>query len=595
VSSAAGGIPARVWALVVPVWIAGLAAVLVAAERFVDQSHSAEDLAGIGAFFVVSMLAERYPVQIHGVDAGGVSLGFVFAAATVVLFGWEAAVIVGGAAPALVQTLERRPGVRVAYNAAVCALGALAAGALIAPLDGSEPVNVLLEVVLAFGALFLVDWLLVNLVLSLYSGRPYPTLLATTLRQMLVPAVLMASAALMLVVLWQRSPLFSVALFGPLVAIAIYQRSQFRELRALRLALTDPLTGLGNSREFHERLRSELLDAEERGAPLSLVLVDLDDFKELNEALGHHVGDRALMLVGALVRERGEAFRLGGDEFALLLPDADADAVPGAAESLLDRICSLRVDGHELSASAGLATYPSAGVGRDSLLRLADTALHWAKEEGKGRARSWKGEARKPADGAPPTAPTSGDTSRYRAAEGLAKAVDARDAQRGGHSERVAELAARLAARLGADQETVELTRLAGTLHDLGELGVPEEILRKPEPLTEAERTALERHSLIGSRMLESLGVDAVAAGVRHHHERWDGTGYPDGLAGEEIPLGSRIVLVADAFDAMTSDSVHRPARSTEEALAELQRGAGTQFDPTVVAALVDEAAYEAA
>ena len=211
-SSAAGGIPARVWVLVIPVWIAGLAAVLVAAERFVGQSHSASDLAGIGALFVFSMLAERFPVEIHGVDAGGVSLGFVFAAATVVLFGWEAAVIVGGAAPALVQTLERRPFVRVAYNAAVCALGALAAGALIAPIDGSEPVTVLLEVLAAFAALFLVDWLLVNLVLSLYSGRPYPGLLATTLRQMLVPAVLMASAALMLVVLWQRSPAFSVAL-----------------------------------------------------------------------------------------------------------------------------------------------------------------------------------------------------------------------------------------------------------------------------------------------------------------------------------------------------------------------------------------------
>ena len=568
---------------------------LVAAERFVDQAHSAEDLAGIGAFFVVSMLAERYPVQIHGVDAGGVSLGFVFAAATVVLFGWEAAVIVGGAAPALVQTFERRPFVRVAYNAAVCALGALAAGALIAPLNGSEPIYVLFGVVLAFAALFLVDWLLVNLVLSLYSGRPYPTLLAATLRQMVVPSVLMVSAALMLVVLWQRSPLFSVALVGPLVAIAIYQRSQFRELRALRQALTDPLTGLGNSREFHERLRAELLDAEERGAALSLVLLDLDDFKELNEELGHHGGDRALMLVGALVRERGESFRLGGDEFALLLPDADTDAVRGTAESLLDRIRGLRVDGQELSASAGLATYPSAGVGRDELLRLADTALHWAKEQGKGRARAWRGETGEPAGALAAARTTNGDVSRYRAAEGLAKAVDARDAQRGGHSERVAALAARLATRLGADEETVELTRLAGTLHDLGELGVPEEILRKPEPLTEAERTALERQSQIGSRMLESLGVDSVAAWVRHHHERWDGTGYPDGLAGEEIPLGSRIVLVADAFDAMTSDSVHRPARSTGEALAELQGGAGTQFDPAVVAALIDETASEAA
>jgi len=591
VSSAAGVFPARVWALVIPVWIAGLAAVLAATERFVQQSHSARDLAGIGALFVVSMLAERFPVQIHGVDAGGVSLGFVFATATVVLFGWEAAVIVSSAAPAVVHTLERRPLVRVAYNAAVFALGAVAAGALIAPIHGSEPLTVLAEVVTAFAALFLVDWLLVNLVLALDSGRPYLGLLGATLRQMVVPALLMASAALMLVVLWQRSPLFSVALFGPLIAIAIYQRSQFRQLRALRLALTDPLTGLGNSRQFHERLRLELLAAEEHGTPLSLVLVDLDDFKELNEALGHHGGDRALTDVGTLLRGSGEGFRLGGDEFALLLPGDDAHAAQTATQSLLERVGALDVDGHAVSASAGLATYPSPGVTRDSLLRLADGALHWAKEQGKGQARDWRLEAPE-RRGVKPTAPRAdGDPARYRAAAGLAKAVDARDAQRGGHSDRVAELSARLAARLGGDEEIVELTRLAGTLHDLGELGVPEEILRKPGPLTDSEREALERHSGIGSRMLESLGVESVAAWVRHHHERWDGTGYPDGLAGEEIPLGARIVLVADAFDAMTSDSAHRSARSAEEALAELQRGAGTQFDPAVVAAFCKDAA----
>ncbi|HEV8251485.1 MAG TPA: diguanylate cyclase, partial [Gaiellaceae bacterium] len=507
-TSVAGLFPARVWALVIPVWIAGLAAVVVAVARFAEQSHSASDLAGIGALFVVSMLAERYPVQIHGVDAGGVSLSFVFAAATVVLFGWEAAVIVSSAAPALVQTFERRPFVRVAYNAAVFALGAVLAGALIAPIHGSSPVTVLAEVVAAFAALFLVDWVLVNLVLALYSGRPYRGLLRTTLRQMLVPAVLMASAALMLVVLWQRSPLFSVALFGPLLAIAIYQRAQFRELGALRLAVTDPLTGLGNSREFHERLRLELVEADERGLPLSLVLVDLDDFKRLNDALGHDGGDRALTVVGALVRERGEAFRLGGDEFALLLPGVDAQDAHGTAQSLLDRICELEVDDHAVSASAGLATYPTAGVARDTLLRLADTALHWAKEQGEGRARSWRLEVAGPG-GHEPSAPSQdGDAARYRAAAGLAKAVDARDAQRGGHSERVAELAARLAARLGADEETVELTRLAGTLHDLGELGVPDEIFRKPGPLTDSEREALEHHARIGSRMLESLGVE---------------------------------------------------------------------------------------
>ena len=148
--------------------------------------------------------------------------------------------------------------------------------------------------------------------------------------------------------------------------------------------------------------------------------------------------------------------------------------------------------------------------------------------------------------------------ARFRAAASLAKAVDARDAYTGSHSERVADLAARIATRLGVDREQVELTRLAGSLHDLGKLAIPEEILRKPGPLSETERLVLERHPQIGFRMLESLGVDPVADWVLHHHERWDGSGYPDGVSGEEIPLGARIIFVADAYDAMTSDRVYR-------------------------------------
>ena len=179
--------------------------------------------------------------------------------------------------------------------------------------------------------------------------------------------------------------------------------------------------------------------------------------------------------------------------------------------------------------------------------------------------------------------------ARYRAAASLAQAVDARDAYTGSHSERVGDLAARIAIRLGVDAEQIELTRLAGSLHDLGKLAIPEEILRKPGSLTESERLVLERHPQIGFRMLESLGVDPVADWVLHHHERWDGTGYPEGLHGEHIPLGARIIFVADAFDAMTSDRVYRSRLSSDDALAELERCAGTQFDPEIVSAFAEE------
>src|SRR5204863_442565 len=167
------------------------------------------------------------------------------------------------------------------------------------------------------------------------------------------------------------------------------------------------------------------------------------------------------------------------------------------------------------------------------------------------------------------------------------KAVDARDTYTGSHSERVSQLAARIAVRLGLDVEQVELTRLAGSLHDLGKLAIPEEILRKAGELTDSERLVLQRHPEIAHRMLDSLGVDPVAEIVLHHHERWDGAGYPSGLRGEDSPLGARIIFVVDAYDAMTSDRVYRPRLSHEEAVDELRRCAGTQFDPLIVDAFV--------
>jgi diguanylate cyclase (GGDEF)-like protein len=405
----------------------------------------------------------------------------------------------------------------------------------------------------------------------------------------------MGSASLMLVVLWERSPLFSAALIGPLLAIALYQRSTYRELRAMRLALTDPLTGLGNHRHFHERLQRELLDAEDRSRVLSLCLIDIDDFKLVNDRYGHPAGDRVLSQVAARLRQGGEAFRLGGDEFALLLLGHDERTALAAANSVVDRVSALDLgDLGSVTVSAGVSTFPYQGVRRDELIRLADNALYWAKEHGKNRVRVSRPDVVELAE-LKRLASGPDRAARYRAAASLAKAVDARDAYMGSHSERVGELAARIAIRLGEDQEQVELTRLAGSLHDLGKLAIPEEILRKPGPLTDGERLVLERHPQIGFRMLESLGVDPVADWVLHHHERWDGEGYPDGIPGEDIPLGARILFVADAYDAMTSDRVYRTRRSDADALVELERCAGTQFDPEIVAAFVEELGSTAA
>ena len=580
----------RLNALILPVCLAGLGVLSAAAYVFATTEHSARALISLAALTAAATLAERFPVPINAETGGGVtSLTFVFAVAAIVLFGWAAGALLLLTATAIVQLAQHRPLQRIAFNVAVLALVALAAGALIAPIQGESVGAVIARVVVAATADNIVNIVLISAAIALSTNQPYLNLMKTHVRATIVPFAFMASAALMLVVLWERSPVLSVALVGPLLAIALYQRSTHRALRAMRLALTDPLTGLGNHRHFHERLQRELLNAEEQARPLTLCLVDIDDFKRINDRFGHPSGDRVLSQIATRLRQGGEAFRLGGDEFALLLADHDESTALTAAESIVERISTVDFD-HigQVTVSAGLATFPVQGHGRDELIRLADSAMYWAKEHGKNRVRIYRPDIVELAE-LKRFAAGPDKAARYRAAASLAKAVDARDTYTGSHSERVAELAARVAVRLGLDAEQIELTRLAASLHDLGKLAIPEEMLKKAGTLTDSERLVLQRHPQIGFRMLDSLGVDLIAHLVLHHHERWDGAGYPDSLSGEQIPLGSRIIFVSDAYDAMTSDRRYRPRRSSRAALAELERCAGSQFDPGIVAAFREE------
>jgi len=581
--------PSRLLAVLVPVCTAGLGVACAAAASFAVTPHKATTLLGLAALLSASTLADRFPVPVEGVDTGGVSLSFVFGVASIVLFGWAAGLLVVFLAPAITQLLEHRPPMRVAYNVSVLALAATAAGAVSSPISGEGASGVLARVGAAASAQYGVNLILITAVVAVSSQRSLFSLGRSNIRWTIVPFSLMASAALMLVVLWQRSPFLSVALVGPLLAIQLYQRAIVRALRAMRLALTDPLTGLGNHRHFHECLERELRHAHERRLSLTLCLVDVDDFKRINDRFGHPAGDRVLSQLAARLRQTGEAFRLGGDEFALLLPGYDENDALTAATSVVDRISALQLDQlGSVTVSVGLATSPAHAADRDELIRLADSALYWAKEYGKNRVRAYRPDVIELAE-LKRLASGPDRAARFRAAASLARAVDARDVYTGSHSQRVADLAARTARRLGLPEEEVELTRLAASLHDLGKLAIPEEILRKPGPLTDPERMVLERHPQIGFRMLESLGVDPVADWVLHHHERWDGSGYPDGLPGDEIPLGARIIFVADAYDAMTSERVYRRRVDPEQAIAELRRCAGSQFDPGIVNALADE------
>ena len=583
----------RLAPIVVPVCLIGLGSVLLAIWSFATTTHTVSMLLGVAALLAASTLASRYPVPIEGPNSGGVSLSFVFAASAIVLFGWAAGVIVAFAAPVLIQLTEHRPLIRIGYNGSVFAGAAAVGGALVSFIHGDGTAGLISKVGISASTQYGINLVLISLVVAVTSRRPFFELIRSSLRWTIIVFALMASAALMLVVLWQRSPLLSAALVGPLLAIALYQRSTYRALRAMKLALTDPLTGLGNHRHFHDRLERALIEAERTRHSFSLCLVDVDDFKRVNDLFGHPAGDRVLSRLATTLRQNGEAFRLGGDEFALLLPEYDETDAVKTAGAIVERISRLGLE-HvgSVTVSAGVATFPRQAPDRSELIRLADSALYWAKENGKNRVHVYRpdvvelAELRKLATGPDRAA-------RFRAAASLAKAVDLRDTYTGSHSARVADLAARVAARLGLDQEQIEFARLAGSLHDLGKLAIPEEILRKPGPLTGPERLVLERHPQIAFRMLDSLGIEPVADWILHHHERWDGRGYPDRLPGPEIPLGARIIFVVDAYDAMTSDRVYRGRLSQADALAELERCAGTQFDPAVVAALAEELELE--
>jgi diguanylate cyclase (GGDEF)-like protein/putative nucleotidyltransferase with HDIG domain len=348
------------------------------------------------------------------------------------------------------------------------------------------------------------------------------------------------------------------------------------------IAMTDPLTGLRNHRAFQEDLARELHRAGRSGAPLALILLDLDDLKTVNDSEGHQAGDERLQAFADAIRacQRGAdaAYRVGGDEFAIVLPGTRALE----AMELAQRVRAATQSGEHapaFTATAGISEALEFRA-REELVREADLALITCK-------RLHQDVAIHGPDMDPQAQPAAEDEHHTRTLAGaLARAVDAKDSYTRSHCQTVAQLAAVIAAELGLGAERVARVRLAGLLHDVGKIGVPDAILNKPAKLTDDEYAHMKRHSLLGWEIVLAADMPEEASWVRSHHERFDGHGYPDGLAGEEIPLESRIILVADAFEAMTSDRPYRRAPGEEYALDELRAHAGTQFDPEVVDAL---------
>jgi diguanylate cyclase (GGDEF)-like protein len=359
-----------------------------------------------------------------------------------------------------------------------------------------------------------------------------------------------------------------------------------REAELARLAeeaLTDSLTGLGNHRSFHEDLRREIARRTRSGSCFSVVMLDLNRLKQVNDTLGHQAGDELIRAVAdclrATMRATDAAYRTGGDEFIALLPSERAWGALEFARRLQEEAHHHRT---ELAVTCGIAE-SIAFETADTLLRRADLALYEAKRSGRQIVLYADGLAPKPI----PRPEERATRREHRLlATALARAVDAKDAGTRNHCETVSELCVLLGQALGLDADRIERLRLAGLLHDVGKIGVSDRILGKPGRLNDDEVAEMSRHVRIGHAIVASAELEEEARWVRHHHEHFDGSGYPDGLSGEEIPPESRIILVADAFEAMTADRPYRRARPVDEALAELDRLSGTQFDPACVDAL---------
>jgi diguanylate cyclase (GGDEF)-like protein len=379
----------RLLPLLTPVVVAGSAVLGTALRSFGDAGPSGRTILGVLVLLGAAALAEAFPVPLESLPAGYVSLAAVFLVGTAVVYGWEAATIVAFFTRTLLEIWQRRPLIRLVYNGATYSIGGAAAGGAALLVGGNGVGGLVLGVLAGSVAFYCVNILLVTAVIARWAQEPFGPLLARTTQATMLPFAIMASVSLMLVVLWERSPFLAAALVGPLLAIVLYQRSVHRALAAMRLALTDPLTGLGNHRHFHERLEAELDRAETRGEPLTLCLIDLDDFKRINDSYGHPVGDRVLAEVAACLRHGGEAFRLGGDEFALLLHGLGEDEALAIAETVVARLAALDHDSSRgVCFSAGVASFP--GVQRSDLQRFADAALYRAKGGGKNRVHAWQ-------------------------------------------------------------------------------------------------------------------------------------------------------------------------------------------------------------
>jgi diguanylate cyclase (GGDEF)-like protein len=364
-------------------------------------------------------------------------------------------------------------------------------------------------------------------------------------------------------------------------ATAIDNAQKYEEV--VHQAERDPLTGLYNHRGIHKRLAGEGLRAQRNGSDLSLIMIDLDDFKLLNDTYGHPVGDSTLRQVSdairSVLRHADLAGRVGGDELLIVLPNTGAEGALLLGERLIETLRDrpyVTPGGHPVPVglSLGIATYPDDAQSLGQLIERADTNLYTSKQRGGNTVT-----------GSPVEEKTHTSTDGVLGVAGrLLNVVGARDHYTRLHSEHVVLYALSLGEAIGLSDESLGTLHMAAMLHDVGKIGVPTQLLRKPTPLTPAEEDMVRRHAEIGASVINDMPrLAEVAEAVHAHHEHHDGNGYPAELSGEEIPLLARILAISDAYSAMTLDRPYRKTMTREQARTELRAGAGSQFDPELV------------